>query len=234
MSSIAAALLDCLRSVERPGDFCVGGMREVFMPAVDVDGVGRIAFPLLPTQAERLLAIAEPAPYGRGEETVLDRDVRRTWQIDSRRVRIGGRHWEKTLAELVADAARNLGVSPSLGLAPRRLGRASSSISSLRRAGSMPGLRRARSSTCWPGPRRTTRTMSWCRPLWSLPSRRRARLGQRFGGFGKLLLPICAPGSRCLWKRHETGPVPIPSSAHAPTAASWARSCSIPISSSGA
>jgi hypothetical protein len=110
MSSIAASLLDCLRSVERSGDFCVGGVREIFMPAIDVDGVGRIALPLLPMQVERLVAIAEPAPFGRGEETVLDRDVRRTWQIEPHRVRIGGRHWEKTLADLVADAARGLGV----------------------------------------------------------------------------------------------------------------------------
>jgi hypothetical protein len=111
MSSIALALLDCLRSVERPGDFCVGGMREIFTPAIDVDGVGRIAIPLLPMQVEQLVATAGPAPYGRGEETVLDRDVRRTWQIDPHRVRIGGRHWTKTLAELVADAAHGLGVS---------------------------------------------------------------------------------------------------------------------------
>src|SRR5438270_6690320 len=111
MSSIGAALLDCLSSVERPGDFCVGGRREIFMPAIDVDGAGRIAFPLLPEQAERLVAVAEAAPYGRGEDTVVDRDVRRTWQLDSSRVRIGGRHWDKTLAELVADAALGLGVS---------------------------------------------------------------------------------------------------------------------------
>jgi hypothetical protein len=86
MSSIRAELLDCLRSVERPGDFCVGGIREVSMPAIDVDGVGRISFPILPAQAERLVAIAEAAPYGRGEETVVDRDVRRTWQVDSAKV----------------------------------------------------------------------------------------------------------------------------------------------------
>jgi hypothetical protein len=110
MSSIAAALLDCLRSVERPGDFCVGGLREIFMPAIDVEGMGRIAFPLQAAQAERLVAAAEAAPHGRGKETVLDRDVRRTWQIDSGRVRIGGGRWETTLAELVADAARGLGV----------------------------------------------------------------------------------------------------------------------------
>ena len=111
MSSIGTTLLNTLRSVERPGDFCVGGIREISMPTIDVDGVGRIAFPILSVQAERLVAIAEAAPYGRGEETVIDREVRRTWQVDSAKVRIGGRHWEKTLAGLVSDIALRLGVS---------------------------------------------------------------------------------------------------------------------------
>src|SRR6266478_7610291 len=111
MSSIGTTLLNGLRSVERSGDFCVGGTREIFMPTIDVDGVGRIAFPILPVQTERLVAIAEAAPYGRGEETVVDREVRRTWQVDPSKVRIGGRHWEKTLAGLVADIALGLGVS---------------------------------------------------------------------------------------------------------------------------
>ncbi|WP_024513122.1 2OG-Fe(II) oxygenase [Bradyrhizobium sp. ARR65] len=109
--SIGAALLNSLRSVERSGDFCVGGTREILMPTIDVEGVGRIAFPILPVQAERLVKIAETAPYGRGAETVVDREVRRTWQIDSGNVRIGGRHWDKTLAGLVADVAVGLGVS---------------------------------------------------------------------------------------------------------------------------
>jgi len=64
------------------------------MPTIDIGGVGRIALPILPTPAERLAAIAEAAPYGRGEETVVDREVRRTWQVDSAKVRIGGiRPW---------------------------------------------------------------------------------------------------------------------------------------------
>ena len=62
MSSIGTKLLNSLRSVERSGDFCVGGIREIFMPTIYVDGVGRIAFPILPAQAERLVAIAEAAP----------------------------------------------------------------------------------------------------------------------------------------------------------------------------
>ena len=47
---------------------------------------------------------------GVATETVVDRDVRRTWQIATGSLRIGGRHWDKTLAEIVAEAARGLGV----------------------------------------------------------------------------------------------------------------------------
>ncbi|MEH2561933.1 hypothetical protein V1289_001560 [Bradyrhizobium sp. AZCC 2289] len=72
MSSIGTTLLHSLRSIERPGDFCVGGIREIFMPTIDIDGLGRIAFPILPVQAERLAAIAEAAPMGA---------ARRRWSI---------------------------------------------------------------------------------------------------------------------------------------------------------
>jgi predicted 2-oxoglutarate/Fe(II)-dependent dioxygenase YbiX len=114
MPSIGAGLLKCLHSVERPGDFCVGSVREIVMPTIEVDGVGKIAFPLLRVQVEQLVAIAESAPYGRGEETLVDRDVRRTWQIDPAKVRIGGRNWQAILAGLVADTALGLGVNGSV------------------------------------------------------------------------------------------------------------------------
>jgi hypothetical protein len=114
MGSIGDALLDALHAVERPGDFCVGGLRQVFTPTIDVEGEGRIALPLLPGQAERLVALANEAPYGRGEQTLVDREVRRTWQIDATRVRIGGRGWQETLAKLTAEAAEALGVNGSI------------------------------------------------------------------------------------------------------------------------
>ena len=110
MSSIGTALLDSLRSIERSGDFCISGVRHIFMPTIDVDGVGRIALPVVPGQAEQLMKDAEAAPYGRGEETVIDQTVRRTWQLDPGKVRVDGRRWEETLATLAADVARGLGV----------------------------------------------------------------------------------------------------------------------------
>ena len=89
MSSIASELASLLSTVQRPGDFFVAGTVEHAAPRLEVDGVGVVALPLLPMQAEQLVAVAERAPYGRGAETVIDTEVRRTWQISANRVRIG-------------------------------------------------------------------------------------------------------------------------------------------------
>ena len=111
MSSITAKLASALGSIHRPGEFAISGKVDLFMPKLDVDGVGRIALPLLPFQAEELIALAERDPFGRGEETVIDTDVRRTWQLASDQVQIGGKHWQQTLDHILDKVANGLGVT---------------------------------------------------------------------------------------------------------------------------
>jgi predicted 2-oxoglutarate/Fe(II)-dependent dioxygenase YbiX len=111
MSSIVLGLAKILPTIRRHGDFYATGTMEMFAPNLEIEGVGRISLPLLPMQAEQLVAVATRAPYGRGEETVFDTNVRRTWQIDADRVHIGGRHWMQTLDSIVEKAAAGLGVT---------------------------------------------------------------------------------------------------------------------------
>jgi hypothetical protein len=111
MSSIAAELAAILSTVRRPGDFFVSGTTELLVPGLEVDGVGTIALPLLPIQAEQLVAAAERAPYGRGRDTIVDTKVRRTWQIGAERVRISGKHWERNLQAILARVADGLGAA---------------------------------------------------------------------------------------------------------------------------
>lgn len=110
MSDLSLALASILQSVQRPGDFHATGRIDIFTPPLEVTGVGPVALPLLPAQAEQLVAVAEHAPYGRGADTLIDRNVRRTWQIGAERVHIGGRHWAQSLATIVARSAAGLGV----------------------------------------------------------------------------------------------------------------------------
>ncbi len=110
MSSIATDLAALLCAIRWPGDFYAAGTVELLAPLLEVEGVGPVALPLLPTQAEQLVALAEPAPYGRGEETVIDPAVRRCGQIGPDRVRIGGRRWAQTLRAVLDHVAEGLGV----------------------------------------------------------------------------------------------------------------------------
>jgi predicted 2-oxoglutarate/Fe(II)-dependent dioxygenase YbiX len=111
MASISTQLHQILQSVDCPGDFYVSGKLEAFPPQLEVEGVGRIALPLLPLQIEALIAAAERAPYGRGQETLVDTDVRRTWQIDASHIHLGGKHWQRTLECIVSRTALGLGVN---------------------------------------------------------------------------------------------------------------------------
>ena len=111
MTILTQALADILKGVRRPGDFYTTGKSEIFAPRLEVAGVGLVALPVLPAQAEQLVAVAEQAPYGRGTDTLIDTDIRRTWQIGAERVRIGGRHWDKNLADIVARSTTGLGIS---------------------------------------------------------------------------------------------------------------------------
>ena len=104
-----AGLESLLTGVQRPGDFCMHGALALPMPMVQVDGVGSLSFPLLEAQAATLIAAAVRAPFGRGEQTVLDPSVRRVWQIDAARVRLGGKHWAQSLRRVLTDTAHGLG-----------------------------------------------------------------------------------------------------------------------------
>ena len=111
MPSLTHALAALLGQVRRPGDFYATGTLDVHVPRLEVEGVGAIALPLLPAQADQIIAVAERAPYGRGTETLVDTDVRRTWQVGAERVRIAGKAWDEGLAAMVEQAVAGLGVT---------------------------------------------------------------------------------------------------------------------------
>lgn len=78
--------------------------------ALEVRGVGPIKLPVSQTQARQLCLLGRPARYGQGERTLLDRDVRDTWEIPKSRVKIDRRRWDETLLPVLEQLARELGL----------------------------------------------------------------------------------------------------------------------------
>ena len=105
-----ARLERLLRSVDRPGDYCVGGRLYTPMPRVVVDGAGELSFPLREAQIEALTRAAERAPYGKGAETLVDTSVRDCRQIGAGSVRLAGRAWPDSFAAIMDLVAAGLGV----------------------------------------------------------------------------------------------------------------------------
>ena len=106
-------LVEALKTLERPGDFQVSGKHETPMPLLSVEGVGQLSFPVPALQARELIAAAaERAPYGRGDQTLVDESVRKVWQIAPEKISFEGKGWASKFEELVGRVAEGLGLPP--------------------------------------------------------------------------------------------------------------------------
>ena len=85
---------------------------------LSIDGIGRVPLPLRPAQARALKGVANPAHFGRGEETLLDPSVRDTWEIDPQSVTLGGARWDAALTEALEELGVQLGIPGSSRLRP--------------------------------------------------------------------------------------------------------------------
>ncbi|MBX3740543.1 MAG: 2OG-Fe(II) oxygenase [Akkermansiaceae bacterium] len=119
--SASGALLEALSSITGSGNFHSAGTAPFFLPGLHVDGIGELAFPLPPSQAEELIALAEAAPYGLGEKTILDEAVRKCWQIDASRFSFKSPQWKKFLDQTVVRIRENLGIQGKISAHPYKL-----------------------------------------------------------------------------------------------------------------
>ena len=83
---------------------------------VEVDGVGAVHPPVRAPLAKKLIAVARPAMFGRGEQTLTDTGVRDTWEITPDLVTPSGPAWEATLGAVLDDVRDELGLPPTTKL----------------------------------------------------------------------------------------------------------------------
>ncbi|ALG85292.1 2OG-Fe(II) oxygenase [Gordonia phthalatica] len=77
---------------------------------IRVEGVGALPARMYAADAKKLKAVAGPAHFGRGTETLHDTDVRDTWEITADKVTLGGVEWDATLGQILTEVRDDLGL----------------------------------------------------------------------------------------------------------------------------
>src|SRR4029453_1979431 len=104
-------LIALMDQVQTSGAFSVGGTLPSILPGLHVNGVGPLGLPLTEHQAQALIQVSELAPYGRGEETIVDPEGRRGWQLSGGDFALGNPQWNEAMRAAGDRIGTELGLS---------------------------------------------------------------------------------------------------------------------------
>jgi hypothetical protein len=109
-SNLLPKLSQALSKIDRPGSFCVSGSAPAVLPGLEVQGMGPVALPLTAKQAKELKKHCEQAPYGKGEETLINTSVRRVWRMTPERFALTNPDWQAFLGQTLRTVQEELGL----------------------------------------------------------------------------------------------------------------------------
>ncbi|KAK0561318.1 hypothetical protein OC844_003278 [Tilletia horrida] len=98
-------------SIGKYPNYTLGGIADMLpdAPGLVIDGLGEITLPIVDEdKAEAIAQIGEQAPFGRGQETLVDTSVRNSWQVNSDKVKVKKPEWDAGLAKASKGIAEGL------------------------------------------------------------------------------------------------------------------------------
>lgn len=111
IEEIRNQLMGCLDGVGPDGTFAYQKIiTEYPNPGLEFENVGTVGLPMSSRDIEAVKQASHQAPFGKGSETIVDKSVRKTWQIDASKVKINNPRWDEWVQRNVPD--EELGVPP--------------------------------------------------------------------------------------------------------------------------
>jgi hypothetical protein len=105
------AVEESLDNIQSNGSFAVFEQPESYPnPGLYLNHGGNIGLPLSDRDAQAIVAASHAAPFGKGEETIVDTNVRKTWEISSSDFKVRNPAWKPFLQTVVAKVSCGLGV----------------------------------------------------------------------------------------------------------------------------
>ncbi|KAF3009974.1 hypothetical protein E8E13_011285 [Curvularia kusanoi] len=115
-------LRDCLDDVAHEGSYSAFKRYESFPnPGIFVENLGVVGLPLSDRDAKAIAALCKRSPFGRGDETVVDESVRKTWELEASQIEFRNPAWAAFEQTLVRQATTDLGVQIEASAQPYKL-----------------------------------------------------------------------------------------------------------------
>jgi 2OG-Fe(II) oxygenase superfamily len=111
---LSKEILSILNKVKGTGNFCSFFSKDFIFPNMEIKGIGDIAFPINELMAKHIISVAHKAPFGNGAKTVLDNNVRSTWEIDAINIAFNGNEWNAFITKQTEKVKKNLGVEDKM------------------------------------------------------------------------------------------------------------------------
>ncbi|KAK5705274.1 hypothetical protein LTR97_002392 [Elasticomyces elasticus] len=100
-------------------------------PYLTVDAGRPLMLPLSHPDAQRIIAASHPAPFGRGNETIIDQSVRKTWELNCDQLNIHNPAFQTYIANALRDSCKGLGLESHVGVTEKAPGMFGTMIISL-------------------------------------------------------------------------------------------------------
>jgi hypothetical protein len=109
-------ILEALSDIKTVGSFAAAG--SLFPvgpvdPGFNVKGVGDVELPLNEEAAASLIKLSRRAPHGHGDQTKVNTEVRKTWEIDAAEICFRPA-WDGYLHEACKNVKLQMGLGPDL------------------------------------------------------------------------------------------------------------------------
>ncbi|KAL7807582.1 hypothetical protein V8C26DRAFT_313340 [Trichoderma gracile] len=115
-------LLACLDSIKSSGDYVVFKKYPLHAnPCLQIEGQETvIPLPLTDHDAGTIRGACREAPFGKGDETLVDTSVRKTWELDATRFKCTNPSWPAFFDSILKDVATGFGL-PGVTAKPHKL-----------------------------------------------------------------------------------------------------------------
>lgn len=117
VDDVKLSLEETLSSFKTFGSFAtLGKVSGDVSTGLSIPGIGRIAFPLIDYQAKQIIEVCHKAPFGKGSETIINENVRKTWELNPDDFELLNRLWPDIVEGLLDTVAKELGCDPDVSV----------------------------------------------------------------------------------------------------------------------